>query len=71
MGFVGVMANANVRVLFTAAQREELERQTVIYKYMVASAPVPPELLIPITKTPSNFAHLNSNRKSFSFYFHL
>ncbi|KAF3434180.1 hypothetical protein FNV43_RR25283 [Rhamnella rubrinervis] len=52
----------NVRVPFTAAQRQELERQTMIYKYMMASAPVPPQLLLPITNTPSNFAHLHSNQ---------
>lgn len=56
-----------MRVPFTATQRQELERQTMIYKYMMASAPVPPQLLLPITNTPSNFAHLHSNRKSFYF----
>lgn len=61
--------NANVRVPFTEAQRQELERQTMIYKYMTGFAPVPPQLLVPITKTPSNFAHLHSTRKSFFFYF--
>ncbi|PON73515.1 Growth-regulating factor [Parasponia andersonii] len=58
----GVMVNANVRVPFTVAQRQELERQTMIYKHMMASAPVPPQLLLPFTKTPSNFAHFSSNR---------
>ncbi|XP_030460261.1 growth-regulating factor 7 [Syzygium oleosum] len=33
---------------FTHAQWKELERQAMIYKYMMASIPVPPELLIPI-----------------------
>ncbi|KAB5564670.1 hypothetical protein DKX38_004724 [Salix brachista] len=50
----GEMTSVNERVLFTAAQLQELERQTTIYKYMVASAPVPPELLVPITKNQSN-----------------
>ncbi|XP_038684782.1 growth-regulating factor 7-like [Tripterygium wilfordii] len=34
---------------FTNAQLMELERQAMIYKYMVASIPVPPQLLFPIT----------------------
>ncbi|XVE58165.1 hypothetical protein DITRI_Ditri04bG0148500 [Diplodiscus trichospermus] len=46
--------HVNARVLFTAAQWQELERQTMIYKYMTASMPVPPELLIPLTRNPSN-----------------
>ncbi|XP_021767934.1 growth-regulating factor 2-like [Chenopodium quinoa] len=41
------------RVTFTAIQRQELERQTIIYKYMMAAMPVPPELLIPLSKYPS------------------
>ncbi|PQQ05314.1 growth-regulating factor 8 isoform X2 [Prunus yedoensis var. nudiflora] len=44
-----------------SAQREELERQTMIYKYMMSSAPVPPHLLVPIAKNPSNVAHLYPN----------
>lgn len=35
---------------FTLVQREELERQTMIFKYMMASVPVPPQLLLPLTK---------------------
>lgn len=33
---------------FTNAQWKELERQAMIYKYMVASVPVPHDLLLPI-----------------------
>jgi hypothetical protein len=33
---------------FTAAQYEELEHQALIYKYLVAGVPVPPDLLLPI-----------------------
>ncbi|XWS38141.1 hypothetical protein CRYUN_Cryun19dG0104800 [Craigia yunnanensis] len=47
-------APVNARVPFTAAQWQELERQTMIYKYMMASVPVPSELLIPLTRNPSN-----------------
>lgn len=46
-------ASVNVRLPFTAAQLQELERQTLIYKYMRASAPIPHELLLPITKSSS------------------
>ncbi|KAJ4711792.1 Growth-regulating factor like [Melia azedarach] len=47
--------NVNVRVQpFTAAQLRELERQTLIYKYLMSSVPVPHELLFPITKNPSS-----------------
>ncbi|ESR52452.1 hypothetical protein KPL70_005626 [Citrus sinensis] len=46
-------AAVNLRLAFTAAQLQELERQTLIYKYMMASAPIPHELLLPITKSPS------------------
>ncbi|PNT53383.1 hypothetical protein POPTR_001G082700v4 [Populus trichocarpa] len=53
--------SVNERVLFTAAQWQELERQTTIYKYMMASVPVPPELLIPITKNQSNVLPPRSN----------
>ncbi|KAJ6414960.1 hypothetical protein OIU84_003875 [Salix udensis] len=57
----GEMTSVNERVHFTAAQLQELERQTTIYKYMVASAPVPPELLMPITKNQSNVLPSQSN----------
>ncbi|KAJ6388429.1 hypothetical protein OIU77_026907 [Salix suchowensis] len=59
----GEMTSVNERVLFTAAQLQELERQTTIYKYMVASAAVPPELLMPITKNQSNVLTSQSNSK--------
>ncbi|XP_027942618.1 growth-regulating factor 2 isoform X1 [Vigna unguiculata] len=39
---------------FTSAQWRELERQAMIYKYMMASVPVPPDLLIPTSLTPSS-----------------
>ncbi|XP_024996796.1 growth-regulating factor 8-like isoform X1 [Cynara cardunculus var. scolymus] len=49
---VGVMA-ASGKLLFTATQWQELERQTMIFKYMMASIPVPPQLLLPLS-TQSN-----------------
>lgn len=38
---------------FTKAQWKELERQAMIYKYMMASIPVPPHLLIPVPASRS------------------
>lgn len=39
---------------FSEGQWQELERQRNIYKYMMASVPVPSELLTPFPKNPSN-----------------
>lgn len=39
---------------FTNAQWKELERQALIYKYMVASVPVPPDLLLPVSRNLSS-----------------
>jgi hypothetical protein len=35
---------------FTSVQYEELEQQVLIYKYLVASVPVPPVLIVPIRR---------------------
>ncbi|GAB4835051.1 hypothetical protein Ancab_033319 [Ancistrocladus abbreviatus] len=58
----GEMAGGGGRttLMFTASQRQELERQTAIYRYMMASVPVPPELLAPIPK------HLASSEVPFT-----
>lgn len=42
---------------FTAAQWKELERQAMIYKYMVASVPVPYQLLLPIIQNLPTASH--------------
>ncbi|GAB2274232.1 hypothetical protein Dimus_008999 [Dionaea muscipula] len=47
---------------FTASQRQELERQTAIYKYMMSSAPVPPELLLPVPKYSSEIQFSTSSK---------
>ncbi|KAI4330980.1 hypothetical protein MLD38_029216 [Melastoma candidum] len=39
---------------FTHAQWKELETQAMIYRYMVASIPVPPDLLLPIIRSLSH-----------------
>ncbi|KAL2558788.1 growth-regulating factor 4-like [Forsythia ovata] len=44
---------ASVGFPFTSAQRKELERQAMIFKYMMASMPVPPHLLFPAEPNPS------------------
>ncbi|KAJ4899599.1 Growth-regulating factor 8 [Raphanus sativus] len=46
-------------VAFSEAQWQELERQRNIYKYMMASLPVPSELLTPFSK--NNPSHTNNN----------
>nr|POE55549.1 growth-regulating factor 4 [Quercus suber] len=46
---------------FTSAQWRELERQAMIYKYMMASAPIPPELLIPTCRNTSDPAASHSH----------
>ncbi|CAA2979983.1 growth-regulating factor 7-like [Olea europaea subsp. europaea] len=38
---------------FTSAQRKELERQAMIYNYLMASIPVPADLLFPAPPSPS------------------
>ncbi|KAK8658351.1 hypothetical protein V6N13_036559 [Hibiscus sabdariffa] len=44
---------ASLEFPFTFSQRKELERQIRIYKYMMASVPVPLDLLIPMAGSPS------------------
>lgn len=46
----GVMA-ASLGFPFTSAQWRELERQAMIYKYMMASVPVPHDLLTPSSRS--------------------
>lgn len=44
---------ASVGFPFTNAQWKELERQAMIYKYMVASVPVPLDLLLNLSASSS------------------
>ncbi|MQL77365.1 hypothetical protein Taro_009781 [Colocasia esculenta] len=52
---------AGHRPSFTASQWQELEHQALIFKYLVAGIPVPPELLLPIRRslesTATRFYH--------------
>uniref|UniRef100_A0A804PUK6 Growth-regulating factor n=1 Tax=Zea mays TaxID=4577 RepID=A0A804PUK6_MAIZE len=41
------------RTVFTAAQWAELEQQALIYKYLMAGVPVPPDLLLPVRPGPA------------------
>ncbi|KAG0512467.1 hypothetical protein BDA96_10G016000 [Sorghum bicolor] len=42
--------------VFTAAQWAELEQQALIYKYLMAGVPVPPDLLLPVRPGPHSAA---------------
>lgn len=53
-GEMGRYMSDKTGVAFSEAQWQELERQRDIYKYMMASVPVPSELLTPFPKKPSN-----------------
>ncbi|KAL6843778.1 hypothetical protein ACP4OV_026349 [Aristida adscensionis] len=48
---------------FTAAQYEELEHQALIYKYLVAGVPVPPDLLIRIRRGFDYHSHPHRRRR--------
>lgn len=62
-GGLGEDAQASARwpaaravVPFTAAQYVELEQQALIYKYLVAGVPVPPDLVVPIRRDLNSLA---------------
>ncbi|CAN4077468.1 unnamed protein product [Withania somnifera] len=48
---------------FTASQLQEFQRQSIICKYIMASIPVPPYLLLPLPNNPSP-AHLPQSNTS-------
>ncbi|CAL5432024.1 unnamed protein product [Camellia sinensis] len=50
-GASSAAAGPGFRPPFTAAQWQELEHQALIYKYLVAGLPVPPDLLAPIRRS--------------------
>jgi hypothetical protein len=50
----GVMT---MRSPFTVSQWQELEHQALIYKYMVAGLPVPPDLVLPIQRSFESISH--------------
>ncbi|KAL5555944.1 hypothetical protein UlMin_038180, partial [Ulmus minor] len=46
-----------MRYPFTVSQWQELEHQALIFKYMVAGLPVPPDLVLPIQKSFDSISH--------------
>ena len=50
-GEVGAGGGCYYRPPFTAVQWQELEHQAMIYKYLNAGLPVPPELVVPIRRS--------------------
>lgn len=58
-------AAAPFRFPFTTAQWQELERQAMIYKYMMAAVPIPPDLLLP----SKSFYHDSSTPRTAVFFF--
>lgn len=57
-------AAATFRFPFTAAQWQELERQAMIYKYMMAAVPIPSDLLL-----PSKFCYHDSSTPRTAVFF--
>lgn len=49
---------AGTRSPFTPSQWQELEQQALIFKYMMAGVPVPPDLLIPLRRNINIFSSL-------------
>ncbi|KAK4365558.1 hypothetical protein RND71_016916 [Anisodus tanguticus] len=49
---------------FTATQLQEFQRQTIICKYIMASMPVPPQLLLSLSNSNSSPAHLPQSNTS-------
>lgn len=45
------MTEDGFRPPFTAVQWQELEQQALVYKYLMAGLPVPPELVITIRRS--------------------
>lgn len=52
---------------FSESQWQELERQRNIYEYIMASLPVPPELLTPFPKHPSHTYHQDGKTSPYVF----
>lgn len=52
---------------FSESQWQELERQRNIYEYIMASLPVPPELLTPFPKHPSHTYHHDGKTSPYVF----
>ncbi|KAJ8762718.1 hypothetical protein K2173_012210 [Erythroxylum novogranatense] len=62
---IGVMA---MRSPFTVSQWQELEHQALIFKYMIAGLPVPPELLLPVQKSFESISNRFFNHPTVGYY---
>lgn len=51
IGGGGELGYGGYRAPFTAVQWQELEHQAMIYKYLMAGLPVPPDLVLPIRRS--------------------
>jgi hypothetical protein len=74
MGFSKSVAASASSSPFTVSQWQELEHQALIFKYMVAGLPVPPDLVLPIQTTSfhsNNFFHHPIPTCKFSFFLFL
>ncbi|KAK7263978.1 hypothetical protein RJT34_31578 [Clitoria ternatea] len=56
-GMMMGLSNTFTRSPFTVSQWQELEHQALIFKYMVAGLPVPPDLVLPIQKSFDSLSH--------------
>jgi hypothetical protein len=56
--------------VFTAAQWAELEQQALIYKYLMAGVPVPPDLLLPVRPGPHSAAAFSFAGPAASPFYH-
>jgi hypothetical protein len=53
----GTGMGTGMRSPFTVSQWQELEHQALIFKYMMAGLPVPPDLVLPIQKSFESISH--------------
>ncbi|KAK4572125.1 hypothetical protein RGQ29_030518 [Quercus rubra] len=53
----GTGIGTGMRSPFTVSQWQELEHQALIFKYMVAGLPVPPDLVLPIQRSFESISH--------------
>ncbi|CAL1361863.1 unnamed protein product [Linum trigynum] len=56
-----------MRSAFTVSQWQELEHQALIFKYMMAGLPVPPDLVLPIQKSFDSISHRFFNHPSMGY----
>lgn len=50
-------SGTGMRSPFTVSQWQELEHQALIFKYLMAGLPVPPDLVLPIQKSFESISH--------------